>query len=290
MSQRPEDTPAKASLVIADELRRRIMRGELLPGDALPPESELVHQLGYSKPTVREALRILENEGLIRVKRGLHGGPEVQTLSLERVAQPMGIYLHIYDVPISDVWASRDRIIAAALERLASLPAVDLTPLETEVEILADHVGDLSSFYLHMISTAETAVETTGSATDHVVVTALRHIVAGELAAATEAATDRTVALAAEEEIVAAWREALSHVRGGRGDAARAAFDRQAAIVQSYLEGLEEAATVGEALSATPEQRVRVHARISGRADRRAPGRSGTTPGEDRTDPLPTQQ
>lgn len=59
---------------VVDQIRRVIYLGRYLPGDKLPPERELAHQLGVSRTTVREAIRILEAEKLIRVKRGALGG------------------------------------------------------------------------------------------------------------------------------------------------------------------------------------------------------------------------
>src|SRR6266496_2247824 len=64
----------KASDVLADDLRERILRGEFPENTALPPERELVVQTRMSRTTVREALRILEVQGLVRIKAGRAGG------------------------------------------------------------------------------------------------------------------------------------------------------------------------------------------------------------------------
>src|SRR5260370_10350516 len=64
----------KASDVLADDLRERILRGEFPEDTALPPERELVNQTRMSRATVREALRILEVQGFVRVKTGRAGG------------------------------------------------------------------------------------------------------------------------------------------------------------------------------------------------------------------------
>ena len=64
----------KASDVLAGRLRHQILDGELAPGTALPVERELVVQSGLSRTTVREALRMLEIEGLIVIKPGRSGG------------------------------------------------------------------------------------------------------------------------------------------------------------------------------------------------------------------------
>ncbi|MEU1168737.1 GntR family transcriptional regulator, partial [Streptomyces sp. NPDC005921] len=50
----------KTAELVAGHLRRQIVRGELKPGDALPPESGLMEQFGISRPTLREAFRVLE--------------------------------------------------------------------------------------------------------------------------------------------------------------------------------------------------------------------------------------
>ena len=71
----------KASDVLADDLRERILLGEVPEGTALPTERDLVAQTHMSRATVREALRILEVQGLIRIKTGRAGGACPLTLS-----------------------------------------------------------------------------------------------------------------------------------------------------------------------------------------------------------------
>jgi DNA-binding FadR family transcriptional regulator len=55
---------------IAEQIRRLIHRGRLLPGDRLPAERELAQRLGVSRPSLREALIALEVEGLLDVRIG----------------------------------------------------------------------------------------------------------------------------------------------------------------------------------------------------------------------------
>ncbi|GAA1921252.1 GntR family transcriptional regulator [Streptomyces durmitorensis] len=61
---------AKAYEEIADELRAQIRAGRLGPGDRLPSESDLVRTTGRSGPTVQQALRVLQAEGLIEKQHG----------------------------------------------------------------------------------------------------------------------------------------------------------------------------------------------------------------------------
>ena len=68
--QRQREKPQQ----IADELRRLIIEGHLKEGDSLGHEPDLIERFGVSRPSLREALRILEAEGLISVVRGVLGG------------------------------------------------------------------------------------------------------------------------------------------------------------------------------------------------------------------------
>jgi DNA-binding FadR family transcriptional regulator len=69
-------TPASYELVV-DQIRRAIRTGRFVAGQKLPPERELARQLGVSRTTVREALRVLQGEGLVETRRGRSGGPVV---------------------------------------------------------------------------------------------------------------------------------------------------------------------------------------------------------------------
>src|SRR5205807_9560367 len=64
----------------------RILRGDFPEGTALPPERELVSQTRMSRTTVREALRILEVQGLVRIKTGRAGGAYVYRPGEESMA------------------------------------------------------------------------------------------------------------------------------------------------------------------------------------------------------------
>ncbi len=63
-----------AAATVAEEVKRWIFRGTLGPGDRLPSELELAAQLGVSRQSVREGLRVLELSGLLQVRRGGAGG------------------------------------------------------------------------------------------------------------------------------------------------------------------------------------------------------------------------
>lgn len=239
----------KASLAIAAEFRDRIARGELRAGEALPVEDELMDELGVSKNVVRQALRILETEGLLEVRRGLGGGPRVRHPSISDAAMGMGVYLQIGDVPVLDVLEARDQIVGGAVHRLAQrADDYDLRALEAGATLLTELVGDPDGFYPQLLDIGEQAVLATGNTTLHVVVAALHSIAAAELEAATQAALDQAagdlhVAIAAEEQVARSWCEVVRCIHLGEVAAAMRAHDEQADGVRVGLQWLMEGAS-----------------------------------------------
>jgi GntR family transcriptional regulator, transcriptional repressor for pyruvate dehydrogenase complex len=88
---------------VADQLRRRILHGDLADGSVLPKEDELLLEFPVSKPSLREAMRILEAEGLLRVRRGKLGGAIVRRPNAANVAYTIGLVLGSQEVGLSDV-------------------------------------------------------------------------------------------------------------------------------------------------------------------------------------------
>jgi len=97
----------KTAELISSYLRRQIVRGELKPRDALPAEAELMSQFGVSRPTLREAFRILETENLITVRRGARGGAQVTAPDVSVAARYVGVLLQIQGTTLEDVSAAR---------------------------------------------------------------------------------------------------------------------------------------------------------------------------------------
>jgi DNA-binding FadR family transcriptional regulator len=132
----------KTAELIAAHLRGRIVRGELKPGDTLPPEVGLMSQLGVSRPTLREAFRILEAEALISVRRGSRGGARVTTPELSVAARYVGLLLQLQGATIVDVYDARmllEPTCAALLARNRS--EVDLADLRSCVDELRELVA-----------------------------------------------------------------------------------------------------------------------------------------------------
>lgn len=234
----PPRQGTKASIAVAADLRDRIARGELADGQALPVESALMAELGVSKGVMREALRILEQQGLVEVRRGAGGGPRVRHPSIAECSVPFGTFLQVAEVPVGDVWHSRDRLIGSAIERLSEAPTeADLVVLDAMVDRLAAVVGDFDAYYGELLDAGETVVELAGNRTDAALVAALRHVVAAELEAATREIlgvdAGPELATLAEAQITAAWHDVVDSIRRRRPQRARHAYDRQADFILS---------------------------------------------------------
>ncbi|WP_348635557.1 GntR family transcriptional regulator [Sphingobium sp. Sx8-8] len=100
----------KAAEIVASHIRKQIVRGELKPGDKLPAEPVLLGRFDVSRPTLREALRILEWEGLITVTRGAKGGASVNAGLSDLVARATGIGLQSRRASIADLFEARTMI------------------------------------------------------------------------------------------------------------------------------------------------------------------------------------
>jgi GntR family transcriptional regulator, transcriptional repressor for pyruvate dehydrogenase complex len=89
--------------VVAGVLRERIVNGDLGDGDLLPKQDELIEEYRISRPTLREALRILEGEGLLVVRRGSVGGSVVRMPTSDASAYTFGLLLQSRRARIGDL-------------------------------------------------------------------------------------------------------------------------------------------------------------------------------------------
>src|ERR1700730_10998688 len=98
----PDAVPASAAVrspktaeLVAGTLRRMVVDGQLKDGDFLPNEAELMAHFAVSRPTLREAVRVLESERLVEVRRGSRTGAPVRGAGGEVVARTAGVLLSL---------------------------------------------------------------------------------------------------------------------------------------------------------------------------------------------------
>lgn len=104
---------------VAAALRKMIVRGEIPEGTMLPPESELMEQFGVSRPTLREAFRVLESEDLLHIRRGVRGGAQVTRPKRETLARFAGLILESEGVTVKDVYDARIALEVPMVVKLA---------------------------------------------------------------------------------------------------------------------------------------------------------------------------
>jgi GntR family transcriptional regulator, transcriptional repressor for pyruvate dehydrogenase complex len=106
----PQRRSPRLAESVADSLRARILAQEFADGDYLPKQEDLVREYRVSLPSVREALRELETEGLVTVQRGKVGGSIVHVPRAEKVAYMLGLVLESRGVEVDDVVTAMGQI------------------------------------------------------------------------------------------------------------------------------------------------------------------------------------
>lgn len=129
----------KTSELVADKIRGQIVLGDIDAGSFLPPEGLLMESLGVSRPTLREAFRILEAEGLISVVRGSRTGAKVHKPSVELVSRYAGYVLQSQGTTIADLYQARMAIEPSVVRWLATEGGVGAT------DELHRVIGDLTT-------------------------------------------------------------------------------------------------------------------------------------------------
>src|SRR5215470_13135735 len=84
----------KRSDLLVEDIKRRIVTGEYRPGDKLPRERDLAEMFGVSKFTIRETLKSLEVQGLVKIVTGPNGGATLLEISEARAMQLLGSFLY----------------------------------------------------------------------------------------------------------------------------------------------------------------------------------------------------
>jgi GntR family transcriptional regulator, transcriptional repressor for pyruvate dehydrogenase complex len=141
----PASRPVKTSVLVAHQLARRA--AALQPGDSLPPERALLEELGVGRSTLREALRLLELQGVVRIKAGPGGGPVVLQPDHGPLADTLSVALQATESTVGELVKARS-FLEAALARLAATAAdeQDVATLRVSVVDLRARLDDEEAF------------------------------------------------------------------------------------------------------------------------------------------------
>ena len=109
----------KVSAVIAREIVRDIARQQLAPGTTLESESAMLRRYQVARASLREALRILETHGLIRIKPGPGGGPVVSNVTSAAFGRMATLFFQVQGIRFGELVEAR-LILEQVMARLAA--------------------------------------------------------------------------------------------------------------------------------------------------------------------------
>ncbi|MGV0745105.1 FadR/GntR family transcriptional regulator [Mycolicibacterium sp. XJ870] len=229
----------KTAELVAGTLRRMVVDGQLKEGDFLPNEAELMEHFGVSRPTLREAVRVLESERLVEVRRGSRTGARVRVPGPEIVARPAGLLLELSGADIADVMVARAAIepMAARLlaengseEAFAELDQMleEHLPTDWQSDRLAETTGDFH----------RRVVELSGNATLGIIAGMLHEITVRHTAFLFK--ERRPVSKADYEKLMRSYRKLMQIMRSGDGAAAEAHWRKHLDTARGLLlQGIE---------------------------------------------------
>ena len=142
----------KLAELIASAIRAEVIRGDLASGDRLPSEPVLMARFRASRPSVREALRILEFEQLVTIHRGVHGGAKVNTPSPEVAGQRLRTTLAVWGTDAVEASALVAGAEIAAIRKIAGSIAQGSAPP------LLSAAGEGVSFHVQLVEQSDLAM------------------------------------------------------------------------------------------------------------------------------------
>jgi len=167
----------KTSELVVIQLRRQIIKGELKEGEALPSESVLIEEFGVSRPTLREAYRVLEAENLIAVKRGSHGGARVQAPNGEVAARYAGLVLEYAGTTLADVFDAAAVIEGHCVGMLAKSGDREVVAKLWDAVQAEEELNELPDVLEAQVSFHQLVIDLSGNKTLKVLADMVRHII-----------------------------------------------------------------------------------------------------------------
>ncbi len=210
-------------------VEQQLAAGRIRLGDRLPAERALAAELRVSRPSVREAVRVLEAMGVVRTAAG--SGPDAGAVVVGEPAASMGVALRLHAattrLPVTDLVATRVLLETWAVARAASVrPVVDTTGAHALLEAMGA-ADDPERFHLLDAEFHVALAALAGNAVVEAVMSSLREAVHGYVMAAVPLLPD--------------WRATVRRLRGEHHavlalvEAGRA--EEAAAAVRAHLEG-----------------------------------------------------
>ncbi len=139
--------PPKAAMLIAQRIVQDALRAGRTPGDLLEPEKVMLERYETGRGTLREALRLLEFQGVIALKPGPRGGPVLQSPNASHLGSTLVLLMQLHSAPFRSIVEVR-----SAIEPMISSLAADriddagLADLRGTVDQMRENIDDQYSF------------------------------------------------------------------------------------------------------------------------------------------------
>jgi len=235
----------KTAELVAQHLRRRIVRGELAEGEALPPESTLIDMFSISRPTLREAFRVLEAERLLSIRRGARGGARVHRPDPDVAARYAGLVLEFEGTTLADVYEARTTIEAPCAAVLArDHTDEDLEKLWASVSEGESYGDDFARLIRHHTEFHALVVDLAGNHTLRLLNRMLRQIIDVANWQRVDQGLHQEATVEAFRHGVRAHRRLVELVEKGDEAGARRIWTKHLDEANEYLSGLPNATTV----------------------------------------------
>ncbi|GAB2963986.1 FadR/GntR family transcriptional regulator [Amycolatopsis acidiphila] len=213
--------PKKMADMVADRIRRMIARGEIGDGQWLPTEPELMEEFGVSRPTLREAFRLLEADSLVTIRRGPPGGARVTIPGAEAAAAQFGLLLTLSGTTIRDVYEARMVVEPAAARELAQRGTAASRKALAEELAEARAAVETAAFGQRSVRFHRRVVELAGNQTLATVIGMLSEIVSRHLARAYDETPDTSAeTIARNRKALRAYEKLVELVESRNGEEA----------------------------------------------------------------------
>ncbi|MGC2174616.1 MAG: FCD domain-containing protein [Acidimicrobiales bacterium] len=135
--------PPKTAVIVAQRIMRDVVRRGVKAGDPLPPEHSMLEVYGAGRGTLREALRLLESQGVILIKPGPGGGPVLLDPDATHLADTIVLLMELKGAPfrsIAEVRMAMEPMISALAAKHISEESLD--ELQLTIKQMTENIED----------------------------------------------------------------------------------------------------------------------------------------------------
>lgn len=137
---------------VVEQLQNAILSGDLKPGDSLPPEMKLKEMFETGRGTIREALRILEQKGLIDIRVGAGGGSVVRDIGVEKITEHLNMLVQFKKVNVEHIAKFREGVEGIVAELAAeNASAEDIEELRGSLAKIENLMTEDNSYWNRFI-------------------------------------------------------------------------------------------------------------------------------------------